>query len=55
MTKEQWIEKEVAEKEKTMKLDAHNKSTLRAVLGKEHDFWEKEAVRLDSHTGHDDQ
>jgi hypothetical protein len=55
MTREEWIEKEVAEKEKTMKLDAHNKRTLRAMLGKEHDYWEAEAVRVDNHTGRDDQ
>jgi hypothetical protein len=50
MTREEWIEKEVAEKE-----NAHNKRTLRAMLGKEHDYWEAEAVRVDNHTGRDDQ
>jgi hypothetical protein len=50
MTKEEWIEKEVAEKEKAMALDAHNKNTLRSMLGKEHDFEERQAVREDSHT-----
>lgn len=49
MTKAEWIEKEIAEKEKTMKLDAHNKSVLRAMLGKEHDELEREIFREDSH------
>jgi hypothetical protein len=54
MTREDWIEKEVVAKEKVMHLDAHNKATLRSVLGKEHDFWEREAVRIDNHNSHDD-
>jgi hypothetical protein len=49
MTREEWIEKEVAQKEKTMKLDAHNKRTLRAMLGKEHDELEREIFREDSY------
>lgn len=42
MTREEWIEKEVAEKEKVMFLNAHNKSVLRAILSKEYDFWLRE-------------
>jgi hypothetical protein len=42
MEREEWVEKEVAEKEKTMRLDAHNKNTLRSMLSKEYDFWERE-------------
>jgi hypothetical protein len=38
-----------------MSLDAHNKTVLRSMLEKEHDFWEREAVREDNHTGRDDQ
>jgi hypothetical protein len=34
MTKAEWIEKEVAEQEKKMPLDAHNKSVLRSMKGK---------------------
>lgn len=49
MTREEWIAKEVAAKEKVMKLDAHNKNTLRAMLGKEYDALEREAVREDNH------
>lgn len=55
MNKQEWIEKEIHEKEKVVDLDAHNKSTLRSVLSKEHDWWEREAVRQDSNTGRDDQ
>jgi hypothetical protein len=55
MTREDWIEKEVAAKEEVMHLDAHNKATLRSVLGKEFDALEREAVRQDNHTGRDDQ
>jgi hypothetical protein len=55
MTKEEWIEKEVAEQEKKMALDAHNKSTLRSMKSREYDFWEGQAVRVDNHTGRDDQ
>jgi hypothetical protein len=53
--KEKFIEKEVAAKEKVMKLDAHNKSVVRYMAAKEWHFWERQAVRLDNHTGHDDQ
>lgn len=42
MTREEYIEKEVAAKEEKMPLDAQNKSTLRSVLGKEFDYWERE-------------
>ena len=49
MTREEYIEKEVAETETKMRLDVHNKSTLRSMLGKEFDFWEREAVREDNH------
>lgn len=55
LTKSEWIEKEVAEIEQAMRLDAHNRRTLRSMLSSEHDFWEREAVRVDNHTGHDDQ
>lgn len=55
MTREDWIEKEVAEQEKKMHLDARNKSTLRSMKGREWDFWEGQAVREDNHTGRDDQ
>jgi hypothetical protein len=54
MTREDWIEKEVTEQEKKMSLDVHNKSTLRSMKAKESDFWQKEAVRQDNHTGRDD-
>jgi hypothetical protein len=39
-----------------MRLDPHNKSTLRLMLGKEFDQEERSTRDyLDSHTGHDDQ
>lgn len=50
MTREEWIEKEVAAKEKVMHLDVHNKATLRSMLGKEHDALEREMFREDNHT-----
>jgi hypothetical protein len=50
VTRDEWIEKEIAAKEKVMTLDAHNRSTLRSVLGREHDYWEAEAIREDSHS-----
>jgi hypothetical protein len=40
MNRAEWIEKEVAEQEKKMALDARNKSTLRSMKGREYDFWE---------------
>lgn len=40
--KEQYIEKELAEKESKMKLDAHNKSVVRNMAAKEWHFWERE-------------
>jgi hypothetical protein len=52
--KERFIEKEVAEKEKKMKLDAHNRSAVRYMAAKEWHFWEREAVRIDNHNSHDD-
>lgn len=55
MTREEWIEKEVAEQEDKVPLDAHNKSTLRSMKGREFDHWEREVVRVDNHTGRDDQ
>jgi hypothetical protein len=55
MTREEYIEKEVVEQETKMRLDVHNKSTLRSMKAKEFDFWEAQAVRIDNHTGHDDQ
>lgn len=48
--KEKFIEKELAEKQSKMKLDAHNKTTLRSILGKEFDYWERQVVREDNHT-----
>jgi hypothetical protein len=42
MTKDEWIEKEVAAKEVLMPLDAHNKTVLRSMLSKEYDYWERE-------------
>jgi hypothetical protein len=54
VTKEAWIEKEVMEQEKKMRLDARNKATLRSMKSKEWDFWEREAVRIDNHNSHDD-
>lgn len=35
MNKKDYVEKEVAAKEEKMSLDAHNKTTLRSILGKE--------------------
>jgi hypothetical protein len=55
MTREEWIEKEVAAKEEVMSLDAHNKTVLRSMLEKEFNELEREAVRTDNHTGRDDQ
>jgi hypothetical protein len=49
MTKAEWIETQVEAKGETMKLDSHNKSTLRSMLSKEYDELEREAVREDSH------
>lgn len=54
MTKEEWIAKELAAKEKVMHLDSHNKNVLRSMLEKEHDFWEAQAVRVDNNNSHDD-
>jgi hypothetical protein len=52
MTREEYIEREVAEKEKVMHLDAHNKSTLRSMLGKEFDQEERSTRDyLDSDAG----
>src|SRR5436305_1919795 len=45
MTKEEWIAKEVAKKEKVMVLDAHNKTVLRDVLGRLWDMQKKIAQR----------
>jgi hypothetical protein len=53
MNREEYIEKEVAAH--PVELDAHSKSVLRSMKGKEFDFWERQAVRVDSHTGRDDQ
>lgn len=50
MSKEDYVKKEVAAKEEKMKLDAHNKSTLRSMLAKEYEYYEREAVREDNHT-----
>lgn len=47
-------EQEVVEKEKRMTLDVHNKGTLRSMLSKEFDYWQREAVRIDSNNSHDD-
>jgi hypothetical protein len=55
VTREEWVEKEVAEQEEKMPLDAHNKTTLRSMKGREFDQLEREAVREDNHTGRDDQ
>jgi hypothetical protein len=41
MTREEYIEKEVAAKEAVMHLDPQNKSTLRPMLGKEFDQEER--------------
>lgn len=42
ISKSEYIEKEIEAKERVMTLDAHNKSTLRSVLSKEFDYWERE-------------
>jgi hypothetical protein len=52
--KEKFIEKEVAEKEKKMKLDVRNRSVVRYMAAKEWHFWERETVRIDNHNSHDD-
>lgn len=46
------IEDEIAEYEKKngIELPAHNKATLRSMIEKENRFWDKEAVREDSHS-----
>jgi hypothetical protein len=36
-------------------MPAHNKAVLRSVIKKEDEFWAKESVRQDNHTGRDDQ
>lgn len=38
-----------------IKLDAHNKQTLRLMLMKENDYYFKESVRQDNNTGRDNQ
>lgn len=48
MTKTEWVEKEIKEKEKVMPLNAQNKKTLRSMLEKEHDQLEAELFREDS-------
>lgn len=52
ITKGEWIEKEVAAH--PVELGAHSKSVLRSMKGKEFDYWEREAVRIDSNNSHDD-
>lgn len=52
ITKSEWVEKEVAEKEKKMPLDAHNRNTLRAILSRE--FNEEEKSNRDYVYGHDE-
>jgi hypothetical protein len=53
MEREEWVEKEVAAH--PVPLDAHSRNTLRAMKRREFDYWEKEVVRVDNHTGRDDQ
>ncbi len=50
MDKEEWVEKEVQDKD----MPAHNKSVLRSIKRQEFEFWEKEAVRVDNNRNHDD-
>ncbi len=49
--KEKTVEDEVREYEERtgITLDAHNKATLREVIKRENRYWEKEAIREDSH------
>ena len=46
-------EERIAEVEKNVyggEMPAHNKEVMRAILNKEDRFWEREAVREDSHS-----
>jgi hypothetical protein len=52
MTREEYIEKEVAAKEAVMRLNPHNKSTLRLMLGKEFD--QEERSTRDYRYGYDE-
>lgn len=48
-----WIEEVVEKTEKDVYggyMPAHNKATLRDILRKEAAFWDREAVREDSHS-----
>lgn len=47
MEKQEWVESLVADR---AEMPAHNKSVYRAMLRKEWDFWEHEAVREDSNS-----
>ena len=53
MTTEEEIE--AYEKRTGQTLPAYNRATLRSMIEKENRFWEREAVRVDNNTGHDDQ
>jgi hypothetical protein len=49
-TKEEWVEKEVDRIASRMSyFDFHNRSVARSVVGRDFDFWEREAVREDNH------
>jgi hypothetical protein len=53
-----YIEKAIEEHNQRVyhgEMPARNKSVLRNMLEREAKFWEEEAVRIDGHTGRDDQ
>jgi hypothetical protein len=55
MDKPEWVAKEIKKYMKEVRpLDSHSRDTLRSMKGREFDYWEKEAVRIDSSNSHDD-
>lgn len=56
MSKEEWVEKEIEEyKQQHAEVSAHTLNVLRDMKRREFDQLEREAVRVDSYTGGDDQ
>ena len=55
--KQEWIDNEIAlyEKKTGIKLDAHNRATLRRLKAQEFGHWEHWEVRKDNIRGRDDQ
>lgn len=52
MNRNEYIEKEVAKKSQEMELDAHSRSTLRSMLGREYDQHERYEAREEEGHSH---